>query len=526
MKRILILTIICQITFTIYAQKKILMEEFTTMGEIFSAQYNPPFDSLIKMNKEKVTIVKYQLYYGMNPLYDYNPTDVTGRKNYYLVPGVPQVYINGSYWSGTINNFTQGKIDSAYDSMQDNFMFEVGELYIKNSDSLFVTISTKALVANSETDLKLHTVLLEDSIGYSSAPGTNGETDFKWVMRKMNPSYEGTSIGSQSLNEENSYTMGFKIDPIFNLDELSIVAFIQDESSKEVLASQSISLDTSCMILGNKICMVTVDSATNKNLVVWDKESTSNLNYFKIYKESNQAGQYDSVGVVLANQLSTFVDDNSNPLQKAERYKISTYSTCDYESGLSPTHKTCHLTISAGQNGAWNLIWDHYEGFSFSTYDIYRGTSGSNMELIGSVASTISSYTDLNPPSGDLIYQIALTNSTGCNPTAKTSGYDMVKSNIASTNPTGIKTNNTVLSELTIYPNPVNNETAVIKFNNDDKKSLTIKVINTLGEEVWSRTTTSNNVKFENGGSITTGLYFVRVQEKNEIIGSKVLLVQ
>lgn len=61
---------------------------------------------------------------------------------------------------------------------------------------------------------------------------------------------------------------------------------------------------------------------------------------------------------------------------------------------MSDYHKTMHLTINQGLGNTWNLIWSHYEGFNFGTYRIYRGTSPSNMTMIGEVPSNLNSYTD------------------------------------------------------------------------------------------------------------------------------------
>jgi hypothetical protein len=72
----------------------------------------------------------------------------------------------------------------------------------------------------------------------------------------------------------------------------------------------------------------------------------------------------------------------------------------------SPHHKTMHLTINAGNQGESNLIWSHYEGFPFTSYKIYRGTHPDTMALIDSIQSNLNSYTDINPPSGNIFYQV------------------------------------------------------------------------------------------------------------------------
>ena len=69
-------------------------------------------------------------------------------------------------------------------------------------------------------------------------------------------------------------------------------------------------------------------------------------------------------------------------------------------------HKTVHLTMNTGTNGEVNLIWNIYEGYQVPDYLIYRGNSGSNMNMIATIAGNLSSFTDQTPPTGNLIYQI------------------------------------------------------------------------------------------------------------------------
>jgi hypothetical protein len=105
------------------------------------------------------------------------------------------------------------------------------------------------------------------------------------------------------------------------------------------------------------------------------------------------------------------------------------------ESSESDAHKTVHLSINTGLNGAVNLIWNQYIGFDVSSYMVFRGSSVSDMEFIDFVAGTQSSFTDLNPPVGTTIYQVRVVapicNSIQSNPLANQSlTSDTLKSNI------------------------------------------------------------------------------------------------
>ena len=164
-----------------------------------------------------------------------------------------------------------------------------------------------------------------------------------------------------------------------------------------------------------ELCIVGVDSA-NHNRLIWERQSNALIDSFYVYKEGFIANQYNQIGAIPFSQTSLFVDTNSNPATQAYRYKIAAVDTCGGVTLLSNFHKTIHLTINAGLNGSWNLIWDGYLGFQFNTYRIYRGPNTNNMSLLTQLPSSATSYTDLNPPTGTVYYQIEVIKNAGCYP--------------------------------------------------------------------------------------------------------------
>jgi hypothetical protein len=202
-----------------------------------------------------------------------------------------------------------------------------------------------------------------------------------------------------------------------------------------------------------QVCIVGIDSLTNENRIVWEKPLTLGIDSFYVYKESNVSNVYTKIGATDYNDLAVFLDVNSNPAVQAYRYKISALDTCGVETNVGDFHKTIHLTINQGVGGAWNLIWSHYEGLNFGSYNIYRGTSLSNMALLTTIQSNLNSYSDLTPPSGAVYYQIEVVNPVNCDPT-KILNYGVSKSNIVNNGQGSI--NEELISSLQIYPNPTN----------------------------------------------------------------------
>ncbi|HRU67821.1 MAG TPA: immunoglobulin domain-containing protein [Bacteroidia bacterium] len=168
---------------------------------------------------------------------------------------------------------------------------------------------------------------------------------------------------------------------------------------------------------GEEICVVTNDPYTGKNLIAWERTKGKRTAYYNIYRETTAAGIYEKIGSLPFDSVSVFVDNNSNPKQRAYRYRISAVDSCNNESELSKPHKTLHLTVNAGVGGQINLIWSHYEGFPFQTYRIYRGTHPDSLKLIDSIQSNLNSYTDLNPPKSTVFYQVSAVKNDTCFPT-------------------------------------------------------------------------------------------------------------
>ena len=197
------------------------------------------------------------------------------------------------------------------------------------------------------------------------------------------------------------------------------------------------------------ICVVSVDSLTGRNIVVWEKPATTLIDSFVVFRESVVANIYERIGTQSYGDFSTFIDAQSNPFAQASRYKLGLVDTCGTLSSTSEMHKTMHLTLNLGVGGTVNLIWSGYEGINFGSYKIYRGTALDNMSLLITIQSSLNSYTDLTPPAGTVYYQLEIV-IPGCNPTAF--GFLSSRSNIANTGAIGFEQINS--DDVRVFPNP------------------------------------------------------------------------
>jgi PKD repeat protein len=234
-------------------------------------------------------------------------------------------------------------------------------------------------------------------------------------------------------------------------------------SASGCLASSAPFTVNASFVAAPQVCIVGMDSLTNENRIVWEKPLTLGIDSFYVYKESNVSNVYTKIGATDYNQLAVFLDANSNPAVQAYRDKISALDTCGTESNVGDFHKTIHLTINQGVGGAWNLLWSHYEGLSFGSYRIYRGTSLSNMALLTTIQSNLNSYTDLSPPSGAVYYQIEIVNPVNCDP-VKIINYGVSRSNIVNNGQSSIY--EVFISTMQVYPNPATDQ-LILGISND-----------------------------------------------------------
>lgn len=283
---------------------------------------------------------------------------------------------------------------------------------------------------------------------------------------------------------------------------------------------------------GQAICMVSVDSLYSVNEVIWEKAVSSDIDYYNIYRESSQNGLYYLVGSVNYDSLSIFTDYVANPMITAWRYKVSVVDFCGQESAISESHKTIHLNQNLGLGGTINLIWDQYEGFNYSTYNIIRYTASSGWNVVGSVSSANNSYTDPTPPADStLFYVIEVIPTDPCLAT-RAANNNSTRSN-RSQNPVGAPdtTSNGIFEKgniegIAIYPNPNNGLfTFEADFIGDEDAIVTVMTID--GKQLMSFDVAGKTGRFKRSidlSAAAAGIYFVRVQSETSSFAKKIII--
>jgi hypothetical protein len=275
------------------------------------------------------------------------------------------------------------------------------------------------------------------------------------------------------------------------------------------------------------ICVVTVDSSTTTNLVVWEPEETVGISHYNIYRETTVIGEFIQIDTVQAANLSVFNDVVASPEERSWRYIISAVNTCGVESALSTPHRTIHLSMLGIGTSQTKVVWTPYEGANFSDYLIYRKESGV-WTLIATVPNTQTEYLDnIDVNTLGLDYLVEFELATPCIPSLnKINDFNSSRSNrergtFAVGEGTGDSNNELAennMKNAKIYPNPFEDKLTIVT-DVDQFFTAEIKDINGKTIQEFSLNGTQNFIDLS---SINSGYYFIILKNSNQTITHKI----
>ncbi len=261
-----------------------------------------------------------------------------------------------------------------------------------------------------------------------------------------------------------------------------------------------------------EICLVTVDTTTNTNLVVWEKPITTGIDHFNIYRETSQAGLYQLVGSVLYTDESIFNDLVASPNVRSWRYKLSSVDDCGNESELSSVHKTIHLVISQGLGSDINLFWDSYEGFNYSNFLVRKHTDAAGWTTIQTMPNNLFTFTDQALDTDGLFYEVTVAAPSLCSTTKMAQDFNTTRSNRDNRLSTGQPNS---VSELlnqvvNIYPNPANN---FLNVENSSGQLIEARILDQMGRVISTTTLAPGQTKID-CGKLAMGIYNIELHSQ------------
>lgn len=210
-----------------------LIESFSSINCgscVVAGQY---IKNIIEENYDRLTALLYHPQLHENsPLSVYNPNDTKARAEYYNVTGTPYAVVPGIFF-GYALDLSQQIIEL---ELQKRTPFHIQGYYTLDDERSTINVSLSSSIETNNPDFRLFVVLLEEHVSFPEPPGSNGDSAFYYVMRSFISGPEGFEIPLLPSGEIREFYSKFDSD-VENLDqdELSVIAFVQNRSTREVL---------------------------------------------------------------------------------------------------------------------------------------------------------------------------------------------------------------------------------------------------------------------------------------------------
>ncbi len=238
MEKILFLILILSATNFAQFKKIVLLEVATNSGCGSCAASNELLNNFYADYYGGVISVRYHPNFPdpTDPMYLDNPIDNMGRVDFYNLLYTPQYLINGKVKGSPTDK------ELIWQQMNEEMISTPFWINISaqiTSDSVKYSVQIYSSENISSENLKLHTSITQRMVTYSSPPGSNGETNFPSVMRKMLPTFEGISINQINAGDSLTFYFATAIEENWDWKNLEIIAWLQDDETREIFQANS-----------------------------------------------------------------------------------------------------------------------------------------------------------------------------------------------------------------------------------------------------------------------------------------------
>jgi hypothetical protein len=228
--------------------RKSVLEHFTNSGDALSRIADGQVDTFYYENSSDVIDLQYHMDYpGIDPMNLNNP-EPASRAGVLGVGQVPYAVLDGGVLPGQRYDFlasghTPGQEELKMLSL-DIPEFLIGMAIDWMENSLRVDVEVVCRTGSYENNIQLYVVVLESEV--TAYTGTNKDKSFRNVVLDMLPTPAGKLLGNdwyRGKTESRSYTWEYK-QYIEDVEDLGVVAFIQDRETGQILQATTGHLDS------------------------------------------------------------------------------------------------------------------------------------------------------------------------------------------------------------------------------------------------------------------------------------------
>ncbi|MBN1634295.1 MAG: T9SS type A sorting domain-containing protein [Ignavibacteria bacterium] len=489
--------------------KKILYEAHTNTSCGPCASQNPALDAFVQSHFDSIVPIKYHTWWPSSgdPMYAINTSQQRVRTQYNQISAVPTLTVDGVHTqvsgyttlSNLLNPFNTRR------AIASPIAISVTDTRLPG-DTIKATISINVVSAvPSNVNYKLRINAIERKITYSSPPGSNGETVFYDVFRRMYPSTDGMSINTTP----GIYTIEYKYkrESAWIDSMIYTAVFIQDDNSHEVI---------NCAKARNYY----LDNIKMPSTVINDPDART-FSYNPEYRFTTVTGgiQVENMepcvppaGWSIINNDSDYTfwqykytAVNGPSLGGSKAVRINYYSYSNNLGTIDILQSKAYQNVSTADTIKFDWAYARRPGFDNDKLIVKVSTDGGTtfpyiiFNKQGSTLATAGDYSSSFVPNSSQwgTFAIAISGLTNINPVVP-----------------GIP----VTYELSQnYPNPFNPKTK-INFSVPAKDYVKLVVYDILGKEVATPVNGEINAGFYsidfNANNLTSGIYFYKLETK------------
>lgn len=241
MKKIFLITSAILLCLSSWAQqRRVLIEQFSNASCPTCAAFSPQVYDFADQNPANAVVITYHVPfpYTHDSLHYESPADALSRSGKYNVAGTPTSVIDGGSYNGSTSVLLSSlalRINQRI-AVAPQYQIEIKNLQLNNGKVTGSVVFTSA-ANNTAANIKAYVVLLERGVpktAYLASPGRNAESVYKNVMRSIFPSTSGATLVNKQLGGADSIALDIATTNVKSLSQLRVVAFIQNDASKEV----------------------------------------------------------------------------------------------------------------------------------------------------------------------------------------------------------------------------------------------------------------------------------------------------
>jgi PKD repeat protein len=282
--------------------RTVLLESFTNTGgpntpdepnKTANATINTFVDGLVG------ELIKVEYHLGLggpadDPLYKDNPVDANARAAFYGITYTPYALVDGEYGPSLMQSFNGQSLKPAEAT--------IDTIITSGSAGGPFTVDVEfTAITDLPPGTALHVVIVEKVISDPAASGANGESTFRYVMKKMLPTARGTLFTAGVPAGETRSVSVSCYPHAYDPSNLAVVAFLQHEDTGEVYQARL--LDTPQYLPTSVITGIEPVLADRVRIYPVPAKDILNVSLPAAMRHTVVCRLFDAVGQEVANEI-------------------------------------------------------------------------------------------------------------------------------------------------------------------------------------------------------------------------------